>query len=48
MCFTVVINNGEKEIETPRQFEEYFGYLPIIEKHFKDFEWDGMQYNITI
>lgn len=29
MCQIVVINNGEKEIDTPRKFEQYFGFLPI-------------------
>ena len=28
MCNIVVINKGEKEIETPRQFLEYFGFMP--------------------
>jgi hypothetical protein len=28
MCSTVVINRGEKEIETPRQFQDHFGFLP--------------------
>lgn len=32
MCNIVVINKYEKEIETPRQFEEHFGFLP--DKHF--------------
>lgn len=25
MCFTLVINRGEYEIQTPRQFNEFFG-----------------------
>lgn len=29
MCQTIVINKGEKEIETPREFKEHFGYYPI-------------------
>lgn len=28
MCNIVVINKGEKEIETPRQFLEHFGFMP--------------------
>jgi hypothetical protein len=32
MCNIVVINKGEKEIETPRQFLEHFGFMP--EKEF--------------
>lgn len=29
MCYKVIINRGEKEIETPRQFEAHFGFPPI-------------------
>jgi len=28
MCVRIIINRGEKEIETPRQFEEHFGFKP--------------------
>jgi len=28
MCRMVVINRGEKEINTPREFKEHFGFLP--------------------
>ena len=28
MCNIVVINKGEKEIGTPRQFLEHFGFMP--------------------
>lgn len=28
MCNMVVINKGEKEISTPRQFLEHFGFMP--------------------
>ena len=28
MCKSVVINRGEKEITTPREFKNHFGYLP--------------------
>ena len=31
MCNSVVINKGEKEIETPRQFLEHFGFMPDTE-----------------
>jgi len=31
MCNIVVINKGEKEIETPRQFQEHFGFMPDVE-----------------
>jgi len=32
MCNIVVINKGEKEIGTPREFLEHFGFIP--EKEF--------------
>lgn len=28
MCNIIVINRGEKEIESPRQFLEHFGFMP--------------------
>jgi hypothetical protein len=28
MCTIVIINRGEKEIETPREFKEHFGFFP--------------------
>lgn len=31
MCNIIVINRGEKEIETPRQFQEHFGFMPELE-----------------
>ena len=35
MCVTIVINRGEKEIKTPRQFKDHFG----IEIGGADDEW---------
>jgi len=29
MCKIVVINRGEKEIVTPKEFKEHFGFLPV-------------------
>lgn len=29
MCKIVVINRGEKEIGTPKEFKEHFGFLPV-------------------
>lgn len=26
MCHTIIINRGDKEIRTPREFEEHFGF----------------------
>ena len=31
MCFLVLANRGQKEIESPRQFLEHFGFLPDID-----------------
>jgi hypothetical protein len=31
MCNIVVINKGEKEISTPREFLEHFGFYPDYE-----------------
>lgn len=28
MCKMIVINRGDKEICTPKEFKEYFGFLP--------------------
>jgi hypothetical protein len=35
MCQTIVINNGEHELETPREFIEFFGFEPLLNKHYK-------------
>lgn len=40
MCNIVVINKGEKEIETPRQFKEHFGFMPDIDSHYDSIEMD--------
>lgn len=29
MCKRIIINRGEHELGTPREFKEYFGFLPI-------------------
>ena len=34
MCNIVVINKGEKEISTPRQFLEHFGFMPDKEIYY--------------
>ena len=28
MCQIIVINKGEKEIATPQEFKEHFGFMP--------------------
>lgn len=41
MCVVILINKGEKEIESPRQFQEHFGFLPEKEKHYNSIEMDA-------
>ena len=36
MCVTVVINRGEKEIGTPREFREHFGFDAPLEPYYKE------------
>ena len=33
MCQIIIINKGEKEISTPRQFLEHFKFLPISNEY---------------
>lgn len=40
MCEIVVVNRGEKEIETPRQFQEHFGFLPNVHNKYSESELD--------
>lgn len=40
MCNIVVINRGEKEIETPRQFLEHFGFEAPKEEHYRTVDMD--------
>jgi hypothetical protein len=40
MCHIVVINRGEVEIGTPREFETHFGFLPIKEDYYNTLELD--------
>ncbi len=41
MCNIIVINRGEKEIESPRQFKEHFGILPINAECYSSDELDA-------
>ena len=34
MCQTIIINNGEVEIETPNEFKEFFGFDPLVEEYY--------------
>jgi len=40
MCNIIIINKGEKEIETPRDFENHFGFKPIKAEHYDDVDLD--------
>ena len=40
MCNIVVINRGEKEIETPRQFLEHFGFEAPKEEYYRTVDMD--------
>jgi len=40
MCNIVVINRGEKEIETPRQFLEHFGFEAPKEEYYTTVDMD--------
>lgn len=35
MCQTIVINRGETDIESPRQFIKHFGFNPIIDENYE-------------
>ncbi len=48
MCNIIVINRGEKEIETPRQFKEHFGFEPIRCEYFQTVEPDACLCQIDI
>ncbi len=41
MCYTIVINKGEKEIDTPGQFLAYFGFEAPREWCFNDVRMDA-------
>jgi len=34
MCNIVVINRGQKEISTPREFFKHFGFMPDLDFNF--------------
>lgn len=40
MCGIVVINRGEKEIGTPRQFEQHFGFKAPKEDYYNEIDID--------
>jgi hypothetical protein len=36
MCEIIIINKGEKEIESPEQFEKHFGFLPELDPSYNE------------
>jgi len=40
MCRKVIINRGELEIETPRQFLEYFGFEAPKQEYYSSIDLD--------
>jgi len=40
MCNIIVINACDKEIETPRQFQDHFGFLPMAQDYYDTIELD--------
>lgn len=40
MCQIVIINEGEKEIESPREFEKHFGFYPPISFGYNEIDLD--------
>lgn len=41
MCYKVIINSGEKEIDTPRQFLEHFGFKAKMHEKYNVVGMDG-------
>jgi len=41
MCNIIVINRGQKEIETPRQFLEHFGFEAPVDLNYGPVEMDA-------
>lgn len=48
MCAIVIINRGEKEIETPRQFFEHFGFEAPSYSLSKNVEMDACLCQVDI
>ena len=40
MCGLVIINRGEKEIESPRQFKQHFGFEAPKQEYYNDVDMD--------
>ena len=41
MCGIIIVNLGEKEIETPKEFKEHFGFEAPIAEHYKTIDMDA-------
>jgi hypothetical protein len=41
MCQIVVINKGEKEITTPQEFKDHFGFMPITNWAYNELMMDA-------
>ena len=41
MCETIIINRGEKEIETPQEFLDHFGFKAQKNEHYKDVDMNS-------
>ena len=41
MCNKIFINKGEIEIETPQEFLDHFGFLPIKEEYYNEIIMDS-------
>jgi hypothetical protein len=48
MCSIIVINGGEKEIETPRQFLAHFGFEAPKDYNYKTVEMDSCLCQVDI
>jgi hypothetical protein len=48
MCGILVINKGEKEITTPRQFLQHFGFTAPIENGYNTIEPDACLCQVDI
>lgn len=48
MCFTLVINRGEYEIQSPRQFNDFFGknLIKVKSKKYLDYCMCGVNFDI--
>ena len=48
MCIIVVINGGDKQIETPRQFLEHFGFEAPKHEHYQSVDMDNCLCQVDI